>query len=115
AAAAEPLAIRARGIRGILSALVWGLRARVSAATLFAPLLVFALVLLFAMPFALLSPKEFGYGLGQVFFAQGANRRALPPWISIEYLYRSVGPLCFALVAGGLLWGLVRLRHWDAS
>jgi len=115
ATAADPLAIRARGIPGIVSSLVWGLRARVSAVTLLTPLLVFAFVLLAAMPFALLSPKEFGYGLGQVFFAQGANRRALPPWVSIEYLYRSVGPFCFALVAGGLLWGFARLRHWDAS
>src|SRR5262249_34238537 len=48
---------------------VWHVRARVLALVI--PLLVFALVFLFCVPGALLSPREFGYGFAQVFLAQG--------------------------------------------
>ena len=104
-----------QGVGGLVSALARGLRERATPASLAAPLVVFGLVLVAAMPFSLLSPREFAYGLGQTFFAQAANRRALPPWISFEYLRDSLGSLAILLCLGGVAWGVHRLLRWDAS
>ena len=104
-----------RGFTALLRALGRGLTARVPATSVALPLVVFAAVVLLVMPFALLSPLEFAYGLGQVFFAQAGNRRALPAWISLEYVRQSLGWTGSVLAAGGLLWGLHRLTGWDGS
>ena len=104
-----------RGLRALGSAMLRGARAPVPPPVLVLPLLVFGLVVLAAMPFALLSPKEFGYGLGQVFFAQAGNRRALPAWISLDYARHSLGWVGTALAAGGVAWGLARLSRWEGS
>jgi hypothetical protein len=94
-------------------AAVWNARPRWIA--LAVPLLAFALVFLFCVPGALLSPREFGYGFAQVFMAQGAHRRPLPFTVSLVYLARSLGPLALVLAVGGILWTLERLRRWDGS
>ena len=90
-------------------------RAHVQVLDVVAPLVVFAAVFLLFTPGVLLTPKEFGYGLGQVFFAQAAHRRALPATVSLFYLARSLGPLAVLLVAGGLAWALARIARWDGS
>ena len=94
-------------------AAVWNARPRWVALAI--PLVAFALVFLFCVPGAFLSPKEFGYGFTQVFMAQGAHRRPLPFTVSLVYLARSLGPLALVLAIGGLLWVLGRLRRWDGS
>lgn len=105
----------ARGLAGFLAALGRGFTAPVKPAVVLAPLVVFGLVLLLAMPYALLSPMEFGYGFGQVLFAQAGNRRPLPPWISLEYARQSLGWIGAFLAAGGIAWGVRSLLSWDGS
>ncbi|MGH7725079.1 MAG: hypothetical protein ACREOU_06580, partial [Candidatus Eiseniibacteriota bacterium] len=105
----------ARGLPGLAAAARDALRARLTPVELALPLLVFGAVVLLAMPYALLSPREFGYGLGQVFFAQGANRRALPPWVSFQYLFDSAGPVLTLLLAGGVVWAVLRTLRWDRT
>jgi 4-amino-4-deoxy-L-arabinose transferase-like glycosyltransferase len=100
-----------RGLRGLARALGRGLTAPLSPLALLLPLVVFGLVVVLAMPYALLSPLEFGYGLGQVFFAQAGNRRALPAWVSLDYVRLSLGWVGAFLAAGGLAWGLARLAR----
>jgi 4-amino-4-deoxy-L-arabinose transferase-like glycosyltransferase len=90
-------------------------RARVRVIDLVTPLAVFGAVFLLFTPGVLLTPKEFGYGLGQVFFAQAAHRRPLPATVSLFYLARSMGPLAILLATGGLVWAIGRLRRWDGS
>jgi 4-amino-4-deoxy-L-arabinose transferase-like glycosyltransferase len=103
------------GLRGLLATVRRGLTAPVAPSRLLLPLVVFAGVVLLAMPFALLSPREFGYGLGQVFLAQSMHRRALPAWVSLDYLLRSLGPIGLALCAGGVAWGVRRVLRWDGT
>lgn len=90
-------------------------RARVEVLDVVAPLAVFAAVFLLFTPGVLLTPKEFGYGFGQVFFAQATHRRALPATVSVAYLARSLGPLAILLVAGGLVWAIAKVARWDGS
>jgi len=104
-----------KGPAAFLRALGRGLTAPVSPARLLVPLAVFGGVLLLAMPFALLSPKEFAYGFGQVLFAQAGNRRPLPPWISLEYARQSLGWVGAALALGGVAWGVRNLLGWDGG
>jgi 4-amino-4-deoxy-L-arabinose transferase-like glycosyltransferase len=104
-----------RGVRGILHRLGEAARRPVSPWVLLAPVLVFAAVFALSVPFSLLSPREFGVGFALVFLAQGAHQRALPFWISIDFLFKSLGPVGFALVAIGLAWALVRVARWDGS
>lgn len=104
-----------RGFGALVRTLADGLTAPVAPHRLLAPLAVFAFVLLAAMPYALLSPMEFGYGLGQVFFAQVGNRRALPPGVSLEYLLVSMGPVALLFAAGGVAWGLRTVFRWDGG
>jgi hypothetical protein len=92
---------------------LWQVRVRVLAVLV--PLFVFVAVFLFCVPGALLSPMEFGYGLGQVFLAQGMHRRPLPFTVSLVYLARSLGPLAIVLAAGGMVWALGHLRRWRGS
>ncbi|MEO6463764.1 MAG: hypothetical protein ABIP29_11875 [Candidatus Eisenbacteria bacterium] len=104
-----------RGLLGLVRAIGRGLRVPLPAPRLVLPLAVFAAVVLVVMPFALLSPKEFGYGLGQVFFAQVGNRRALPAWISLDYARQSLGWVGTLLAAGGVAWGITQLLRWDGT
>ncbi len=104
-----------RGLRGLAQALRHALRARLTPVQIGGPLLVFGTVAFLSMPYALLSPREFGYGLAQVFFAQAGNRRPLPPWVSFEYLIGSAGPVVTLLLAGGVLWAIARTWRWDRT
>ena len=104
-----------RGLAAFGRALARGLTQPVAPALVVAPLVVFAVVMLAAMPFALLSPKEFAYGFGQVLFAQAGNRRPLPPWISLEYARQSLGWMGILLAAGGVAWGVRSLLRWDGG
>ncbi len=114
AAIAAPVAVPG-GIRGLVARVRAGATRPVSPLALLAPIAVFGAVFLAAVPFALLSPREFGMGFAQVFLAQGAHRRALPFWISFDYLGRSLGWIGFALAMAGLIWALARLLRWDGS
>ncbi len=109
--AADP----ARGVGGILGALRRGLATPIRPIALALPGAVFAVTILVAMPYALLSPKEFGYGLAQVFFAQAGNRRPLPASVSLEYVLASIGPVGAVLLVGGVLWGVWRLLRWNGD
>lgn len=103
------------GLGRFQAALRSALRARLPALQLAAPFLVFALVFVICVPYSLLSPREFGYGLGQVFLSQSEHRRALSPAVSLRFLWESMGPLAAVLGAAALIWGLARLRRWDGS
>lgn len=104
-----------RGVRGILHRLAEAVRRPVRPWVLLAPVVVFGVVFALSVPFSLLSPREFGAGLAIVFIAQGAHQRALPFWISIDFVLKSLGPVGFALVLVGLAWALVRVARWDGS
>jgi 4-amino-4-deoxy-L-arabinose transferase-like glycosyltransferase len=114
AAATAPVPV-AGGLSGLVARLRAAATRPVAPLALLAPVLLFGAVFLACVPFSLLSPREFGFGFGQVFLAQGAHRRALPFWISFEYLGQSLGWIAFALAMVGLLWAVVRLARWDGT
>jgi hypothetical protein len=95
-------------IRGAL-----GARTRVW--TPFVPLAVFGAVFFASVPYALLSPREFGFGFAQTFIAQGAHQLHAAWWTPFAFLLRALGPVGLLLSAGGGVWALARLARWDGS
>ena len=113
-ALALPVAAQA-GWQRLVAAARAALRVQLPVTRIALPLVAFGVAFLIAVPYALLSPHEFGFGFGQVFLAQSAHRRALPPGVSLFYLAHSMGPVGIALAAGGFLWALARIRRYDGS
>lgn len=103
------------GLAGILARVRAAATRPVSPLVLLAPVAVFGIVFLACVPFSLLSPREFGMGFAQVFLSQGIHRRALPFWISFDYLGQSLGWIAFGLAMVGLLWALWRAARWNGS
>jgi 4-amino-4-deoxy-L-arabinose transferase-like glycosyltransferase len=103
-----------RGPRRILDTLRTGIRARIVAWHLAAPLLAFAAVFVLCVPFALLSPREFGFGLAQTFAAQ-SHRRDLPPWMPMIFALHSLGPVGAFCCTFGLGTALFRLARWSGN
>jgi 4-amino-4-deoxy-L-arabinose transferase-like glycosyltransferase len=81
----------------------------------FLPLLVFGAVFVACVPFALLSPREFGIGFAQTFTAQSVHQRPLPFWMPLAFLARSLGPAGTLAAAIALLWAMARMAAWDGS
>jgi len=115
---APALAVPAAGRDGVsklMATLAEGARRPVAAWRLALPIVVFFAALLGCMPYAILSPREFGFGLAQTLTAQALHRRALPPWAPLGFLGRSIGPLAAVLAVIALLWALARVRRWSGS
>jgi 4-amino-4-deoxy-L-arabinose transferase-like glycosyltransferase len=92
-----------------------GLSKRIPAWQPFLPLVVFAAVFIACVPFALLSPREFGIGFAQTFTAQSVHQRPLPFWIPLAFVARSLGPAGALAAAIALLWAIARVAAWDGS
>ncbi len=92
-----------------------GLERPVKAWCIIVPLAVFGVISLACVPFALLSVREFGFGLAQTFTAQSLHRRDLPFWISFSFLLRSMGPLGMVAAMTGTIWAALRTLRWEGS
>lgn len=103
------------GLRRVIGSIRVALSIRVPAWQVLLPPIAFALVALLCVPYALLSPREFGFGLAQVLTAQSVHQRVLPMWMPAMFLARSLGPVAALAAALGLVWGLARLARWDGS
>jgi hypothetical protein len=104
----------ASGPRRIFDTLRAGIVSRVAAWQLLAPAVAFGLVFLLCVPYALLSPREFGFGLAQTFTAQ-AHRRDLPAWMPLIFALHSLGPIGALFCAVGVGAALGRIRRWTGS
>ncbi|MBI1798825.1 MAG: glycosyltransferase family 39 protein [Candidatus Eisenbacteria bacterium] len=104
-----------RGLRRLLDTLRAGLRAPVAPWQVALPVATFVVLFLAMVPFSILSPREFGFGLAQTFTAQSVHQRAVSIWTPLAFAIQSLGPLG-ALFAGlGLLAALARLARWEAT
>ena len=103
------------GWRRISDSLRSGISTSVPAWQLLLPPLVFVVVFAACNPFALLSPREFGAGIGELFTSQSLHQRPLPAWMPLMFLARSLG-VAGAVAAGlSVIWGLGRMARWDGS
>jgi len=103
------------GWRRLSDSLRTGISAAVPAWQLLLPPLVFVAVFAACNPFALLSPREFGAGIGELLTSQSLHQRPLPVWMPLMFLVRSLG-VTGALAAGlSVIWGLGRMTRWDGS
>jgi hypothetical protein len=105
----------APGLRRLVGSLRQGLGSGVAPWKLLLPVVAFVLVLGLCVPYALLSPREFGYGFAQVFTAQSVHQRAVPFWTPLAFLARSLGWAGLLAAAFGVLWGVRALARWDGS
>lgn len=92
-----------------------GILARVPAWKLILPVVSFGLIAALCVPYALRSPREFGFGLAQVLTAQSVHQRPLPFWTPLVFLTQSLGVAGAFVSAVGLLWGVLRMLRWDGS
>ncbi len=104
-----------RGLGRLLASIRAALRARVEAWRLVLPVAVFGAVFVASAPYALLAPREFGFGLAQTFMAQSLHRLDLPWWAPLATVTRSLGPIGASLAATGILWAAWRVARWDSS
>jgi 4-amino-4-deoxy-L-arabinose transferase-like glycosyltransferase len=105
----------APGWRRLWSGVRGALAARVPGWTVAVPFVVFGVVFLICVPYALLSPREFGFGFAQTFTAQSLHQRPGEWWAPLDFLVGSLGPFGVVLAASGLVWAARRLARWDGS
>jgi 4-amino-4-deoxy-L-arabinose transferase-like glycosyltransferase len=92
-----------------------GAGARVAPWALLLPVAAFGLVAVLCVPYALLSPREFGFGFAQVLTAQSIHQRPLPLWAPLGFLAQSLGAVGLIAAAAGMVWGVFRALRWDGS
>jgi 4-amino-4-deoxy-L-arabinose transferase-like glycosyltransferase len=103
------------GVRRLKDTLSRGLAMPVPIWKTTLPLLVFLGVFLACVPFAVLSPREFAFGLAQTFTAQSAHHRDVPIWTPLIFALRSLGPMAAALSVFGIGSAVVRLGTWSGT
>lgn len=103
------------GWRRLAGDLRAGISTPVRAWELLLPPLAFLMVFVACSPFALLSPREFGAGLGELFTSQSLHQRPLPAWMPILFLVQSLGAVGGGAAILAVIWGLFRLARWDGS
>lgn len=104
-----------RGLQRFGRILAGLFRVPVAPAALALPIAVTLAAFLLATPYALLSTREFAFGLGVSFTAQGLHQRDLPMLTPLWFLARSMGPVGVTLAATGLVLALGRLSRWDGA
>ena len=79
------------------------------------PPMTFGAVFVACVPYSVLSPREFVFGLAQTVTAQSLHRRNLPFWAPAGFLAHSIGPAAAVMAALALLWAARRLLRWDGG
>jgi 4-amino-4-deoxy-L-arabinose transferase-like glycosyltransferase len=106
---------RPPGLPRLFDSIRAGASSRIAAWQLALPVLVFAALFVACVPYAILSPREFGFGLAQTFTAQSVHQRAGSIGVPVLFLIRSLGPVGALLAAAGLVWGIAVLLRWEGS
>ena len=105
----------ARGVARLGAVVRDALRVRLTAVQWLLPLLAFAAVFFLATPYAILSPREFAFGFGVSFTAQGMHQHASGLLVPLRYLGSSLGPAGAVFAAVGMIWAIARLLRWAGA
>ncbi|MGH7741792.1 MAG: phospholipid carrier-dependent glycosyltransferase [Candidatus Eiseniibacteriota bacterium] len=110
-----PAARSSPGWTRFRDSIIQGLHRPTPAWKLFLPPLVFLAVFFACVPYSILSPREFGFGLAQAVTAQSLHRRDLPFWAPAGFLGHSMGSIAGLLAIGALAWAARRMARWDGE